>query len=244
MKTFLTFLICVLSAFTVMAEERASVDIEIVLAVDASGSVDRDELKLQLKGIAEAFRDPEIQRAISKGALQQIAVSMLIWSDAAYSKHPTKWHFINSPSSAEIFAAKVEKFSNRHGALAALAAIGGGGTGLGDGLVYALNMLENNGIKAIRQVVDVSGDGYESVPWNKGAKMLPEARALAEQMAVTVNGLAIEIDLPNLSGYYREYVIVGVGSFVEPATNFKDFARAIKKKLLRELSPLKLSSAD
>ena len=252
MKTIQLFLLAILFAFPAFANEpthinletEIEVDIEIVLAVDASGSVNRDELRLQLKGIAEAFRDPQIQHAITKGTFKQIAASMVIWSDAANSKHPTKWFLIDSPASAEEFAAVVEKFSKRHGALAALAAIGGGGTGLGEGLAYALTMLENNNITALRRVVDVSGDGYESTPWNKGAKMLPEARAIAEKMAVTVNGLAIEIDLPDLSGYYRQNVIVGPGSFVEPATSFEDYKRAIKKKLLRELSPFEIGENE
>ncbi len=250
MKAIILFLLTIILALPAFAQELSSidtagnieVDIEIVLAVDASGSVDRDELRLQLKGIAEAFRDPQIQRTISRGTFQQIAASMVIWSDAAYAKHPTKWFLINSPSSAEKFASVVENFSNRSGALAALSAIGGGGTGLGDGLAYALTMLENNGITALRQIVDISGDGRESTPWNKGAKRLPEARAMAERMAVTVNGLAIEIDLPNLGDYYRRNVIVGPHSFVEPATSFEDYIRAIKKKLLRELSPISIGT--
>ena len=223
------------------AEERPTsvVDVEIVLAVDASGSVSRDELQLQLNGIAAAFRDPDVLRAIAQGSHQAVAVAMLIWSDAGYPKYSTQWFFVNSIQTAEIFAAKVENFNRRHGALVA---IGGGGTGLGDGLAFALNMLETNGVDALRKVVDVSGDGPETRPWNKGAITLPPARILASQNQTIVNGLAIEKDVSTLTDWYRQNVIVGPGSFAMRATNFHDFTRAIRLKLLREFSPVAIGS--
>lgn len=216
------------------ADERPTADIEIVLAVDASGSVDRHELKLQLDGIAAAFRDPEIIQAISAGPLQRIYVATLIWSDAAYQKHPTEWQIVDSMQSGEEFAAMVEVMASQHGAITA---IGGGGTGLGAGLEYALGMIEENGVTAIRKVVDISGDGRESDSWKEGVTMLPKAREMAQILGVTVNGLAIQIGIPDLTEYYRDNVLVGPGSFVLPAADFQDYARAIKKKLLRELSP-------
>ena len=214
--------------------ETAEVDLEIVLAVDASGSVNRNELKLQLDGIAAALRDQTVQRAITLGPNRKIAASMLIWSDAAFAKFPTEWHVLDSPASAEIFAKKVENFQDT---MSGFAAIGGGGTGLGDGLAYALEMINNNGINAQRRIVDVSGDGVETHPWNKGAIMLPEARSLAMTSNATVNGLAITTDIQDLTQWYRQNVAVGPGSFVLTATNFQDFKRAIRKKLLREFSP-------
>ena len=223
------------------AEERPIpvVDVEIVLAVDASGSVSRDELQLQLNGIAAAFRDPDVLQAIAQGSYQAVAVAMLIWSDAGYPKYSTQWFVVNSIPSAEKFAAKVENFNRRHGALVA---IGGGGTGLGDGLAFALNMLETNGVEALRKVVDVSGDGPETRPWNKGAMTLPPARILASQSQTIVNGLAIEKDVSTLTDWYRQNVIVGPGSFAMRATNFRDFTRAIRLKLLREFKPVAIGS--
>jgi hypothetical protein len=98
-------------------------------------------------------------------------------------------------------------------------------------------MLEDNGVTAFRKVVDISGDGRESDSWREGETMLPKAREIAEVLGVTVNGLAIQISIPDLTEYYRDNVLVGAGSFVLPADDFQDYARAIKKKLLRELSP-------
>ena len=223
------------------AFDQPMVDIKIVLAVDASGSVDRDELKLQLNGIAAAFRDPQILAAIGKGALQKILVAVVIWSDAAYNKVPTGWFLVDSPQSAEVFAQKVETFTIQHGALTS---VGGGGTGLGSGLAYALAMIADSKVEARRRIVDVSGDGPESKPWQKGAIMLPQARALARQLKVTVNGLAIETDIADLTDYYRNQVIVGPGSFAMSAKDFVDYQKAIKRKLLRELSPLAVGQAD
>lgn len=216
------------------AAEAVEVDIEIVLAVDASGSVDRNELLLQLDGIAAAFRDTAVHRAIRQGQHRRIMASMLIWSDAAFSKFPTKWHLLESPASAEKFAQAVEDFREL---TTGVSAIGGGGTGLGDGLAYALQMINGNGVEATRRIVDVSGDGRETTPWNKGAIMLPQARDIAATHDVAVNGLAIVLDVPNLDEWYRQNVILGAGSFVMKATDFNDFRRAIRKKLLRELSP-------
>ncbi len=236
------FLFVLLQITTTRANEHPPpVDVEIVLAVDASGSVNRDELQLQLNGIAMAFRDPEILGAISLGTYQTIAVALLIWSDAGYPKYPTKWFLVSSALDAEKFAARVESFNDRHGALTA---IGGGGTGLGSGLTFAINMLARNNIEGLRKVVDVSGDGPETRPWNKGAITLPAARVLAAINSVTVNGLAIETDIANLTYYYRKNVLVGPASFVLTARNFEDFARAMKLKLLREFSPAAIGSLD
>ncbi|MGI9463714.1 MAG: DUF1194 domain-containing protein [Aestuariivirgaceae bacterium] len=216
------------------AGQMATVDIEIVLAVDASGSVDKHELQLQLKGIAAAFRDKTVQYAIGQGRMRRIAVAMLIWSDAAFSKFPSKWHIVASGEDAERFATAVEGF---HELTAGVYSIGGGGTGLGDGLAYALKMIEDNGIEASRRIVDISGDGIETQAWNDGAIMLPEARSRAIAGSVTVNGLAITPDDPGLAGWYRRNVAVGAGSFVMEAVSFEDFRQAIRQKLLREFSP-------
>ena len=229
------------SPLNYVAAQSPIVDLEIVLAVDASGSVDRHELKLQLDGIAAAFRDPEIIQAISAGPLQQIYVATLIWSDATYQKHPTGWHLIDTLQSGDDFAKEVETMATQHGAITA---IGGGGTGLGAGLEYALGMIAENDITAIRKVVDISGDGRESSSWKEGVTMLPKARAMAANQSVTVNGLAIQISISDLTEYYRDHVLVGADSFVLPAADFHDYGRAIKKKLLRELAPAVIGQQD
>lgn len=228
----LLFLLLIVQTDRVFSEE-IQVDVEIVLAVDASGSVDKKELQLQLDGIALAFRDKTVQRAMTSGPHHRIGVSMLVWSDASFPKFPTQWYLIDSSTSAEAFASAVASFRE---ASMGFSAIGGGGTGLGDALGYAVNMMKNNNFAGSRRIVDISGDGKETPPWNDGAIMLPEARVIASTQNITVNGLAVVIENHALTAWYRHNVIVGFGSFVIEAKNYHDFAYAMKKKLLREFS--------
>jgi hypothetical protein len=225
----LILLACVLGA-PAQAEE---VDLEIVLALDASGSVDEHEFRLQLGGVAEALRHPSVHEAIVSGPYGRIAVSLLVWSDSAFPRFATDWVVLDSPGVAMAYADVVEGF---HSKVGRSKGIGGGGTAIGDALAYAIIMLDNNGIDALRQTVDVSGDGIETPPWFKAALMLPEARQMAVERGVLVNGLAITTDFANLTAYYRDNVIVGPGAFVIEARGFEDFRRAILEKMRREFT--------
>lgn len=221
------------------AQDLRPVDIKIVIAVDASGSVNPAELKLQIGGVANAIRDKSIQSAIAKGFHGAVLASVLVWSDAAYPKYPTKWHRLETPQSFADFAGEIDLFNI---SAPGVPAIGGGGTNIGDALVYAMAMIDDNAVSAARTVIDVSGDGPESKPWVKGAIELPQARAMARQRHITINGLAIETDIADLHRYYQRQMIVGAGAFVERAKDFDDFQRAIIKKLLRELSSVPLAT--
>jgi hypothetical protein len=55
---------------------EAQVDLQLVLAVDTSGSVNMYRFELQKKGYAGAFRDPRVLAAIRSGTFQAIAVTM------------------------------------------------------------------------------------------------------------------------------------------------------------------------
>jgi len=236
MGRFFCFLTLVL--WLPLIAQSQNVDVKLVVAVDASGSVDPTELRLQIDGIAAALRHRAVQNTVRNGLYGRVAVAMLVWSDAAYPKYPTKWHILDSPETFEVFALEVETYNI---SAPGVPAIGGGGTNIGDALVYAISMLEENPARAPRWVVDISGDGPESKPWQKGAIELPEARIIAQQRAITVNGLAIETDIADLNEYYRSNVITGPGSFVIRARDFQDFQRAIIDKLLRELMPVAVS---
>ena len=213
--------------------QPVEVDVKIVISVDASGSIDPAEFRLQIDGIAAALRDGSVQRAVQAGPKGKVLAAVLIWSDAAYPKYPTGWFELRTPETFEAFAAEVEKFKS---SAPGVPAIGGGGTNIGDGLIYAINMLEDNPVPATRLVIDVSGDGPESKPWIEGAVELPAARRIAAGKGITVNGLAIETDIAGLHLWYEANLITGDGSFVERAAEFQDYRRAIIKKLLRELS--------
>ncbi len=205
--------------------DAADVDLEIVLAVDASGSVSPTEFELQMGGIAAAFRDPSIQQAIVSGPRGKVAVALLIWSDAALRKYQSAWHVLAAPEDAGRFASVIEGFRERSA----------GGTSIGDAVGHAIGMIDDNGITAQRRVIDVSGDGVETTPWFAPAMELPEARALAISKNITINGLAIVNDIPFLDRWYQRHVATGPGSFVITAQDYDDFKRAIREKLWREL---------
>ncbi len=225
-------IICGLLSFVsvALAEE---VDLELVLAMDGSGSISESEYILQLEGTARAFEDTSIQQAITSGPVGKIAVSVMIWSDAAFPKFKSGWFVLASPADASAFAAKVRVFHKHTGRKFG---IGGGGTGIGEGIRVGLEMIASNPYRGLRRVIDVSGDGVETDPWFKKAMILPDARKLAGALGVLVNGLPIlNRDFPKLDEYYREQVITGNGSFIVVADGFEDFGRAIREKLGREI---------
>lgn len=200
------------------------VDLKLVLAVDASASVDEDEFRLQLQGIARAFRDPAVVKAISSGPARRIAVNLMVWAEATHPKDFSGWFILASEADVRRFADMAASFPRRVT----------GGTGLGDGIAHALRSMGDSGIVAPRAIVDVSGDGVETAPRDYTV-MLPAARAMAIARGVTLNGLAILNEVPDLDSYYRENLQVGPGSFVMSAASYEDFAEAMRRKLLREI---------
>ncbi|MGE0238371.1 MAG: DUF1194 domain-containing protein [Parvibaculaceae bacterium] len=208
-------------------ESRAAgsvVDLELVLAVDASGSVNDAEYGLQLAGIAAGFRDPAVRTAIRSGPAGAIAVNLLVWAEPQVPKDTTGWFVIASDDDAERFARAVEGFPRRQT----------GATAIGEGIASALRSLEANGIAAAREVVDVSGDGRESVA-REFTVLVDQARAMAVSRGVVINGLAIENEVGDLADYYRRNVQSGPESFVMAAKTYEDFTEAMRRKLLREI---------
>lgn len=215
-----------LALFSLPGDARAeeTVDLELVLAIDASGSVDDSEWALQMQGYATAFRDEKVQAAISSGPNSRIGVAVVVWADAAWPRWESEWFVLAAPSDAERFAAF----------MAGLGRSPIGGTGIGTGVATAIAKLDRNGLTARRQVVDVSGDGRETPP-RDNVVLMPAANAMARARGVTVNGLAILNDDPRLAEYYRNDVIAGQDAFVMTAVDYEDFAEAITRKLLREI---------
>lgn len=210
------------------------VDLELVLAMDASGSISHKEYILQLDGIYAAFNDPAIHTAIVSGPTGRIAVNLMLWSDAAFPKIDSGWYLLDSAESARNFASAIQNFQLTEDRKIGF---GGGGTGIGAGIREGLSLLENNIYAGLRRVIDVSGDGVETEFWFTKTILIKEAKELAVSRNVTINGLPILTDdFPELDKYYKANVISGPGAFVEKATGFEDFARAIRRKLLREIA--------
>jgi len=211
------------------AHAQFAVDLELVLAVDASGSVDDGEFRMQLAGIAAAFRDREVVEAIARGYHGHIAVALLVWSDAHVPKDMGRWYVIRTVEDAEAFALRALHHPRQ---------VRNGATGIGAGIAAGINMMQVNGLDGVRRVVDVSGDGVESpldTSLHLGAMLLHNARPMAAKYDVIVNGLAITTDVPNLDVWYENNVKMGPGSFVMRADGYEDFARAMRAKLLREI---------
>ncbi len=214
------------NAATHSAVASDEVDLELVLAVDASGSLDNQEYRLQLSGIAGALRDPAVLRAIKAGSHKRIAVNVLIWAEARRPKAETGWHILSS-------AIEVDRMA---GIIATMPRNQVGGTGIGDGVAHAIRSIDENAIRSDRRIVDVSGDGRETPP-RQYSTILSEARSMAIARNVTLNGLAILNEDKQLDSYYRAQLAIGEGSFVEVAQDYNDFARAMRRKLLREIDP-------
>jgi hypothetical protein len=201
------------------------VDLALVLAVDVSGSVTRQEYDLQIGGIVRAFRQPDVIAAIASGTHGRIAVNLMTWGDPDYQKFDTGWHVVGDAGSADVFAEAVDKFEGRIG----------GGTGIGVAIGYSITLIETSGFPALRKVVDVSGDGTELGEIRTPRFRVEHAAAMRDKHGVIVNGLAIRSDKPELDQYYRAHVAGGPGSFVISIDSFDDYAEAIHRKLLREI---------
>ena len=206
------------------ARAEPQVDLQLVLAVDSSASVDAGEFALQMAGIAAAFRDAEVVAAAGSGPLGRIAVAAMFWAESGWDKDRTPWHVIDGPASAEAFARLIERYPRRIE----------GGTGIGHAVLYGVRMIEGSGFASERRVIDVSGDGRETTM--REFNITPgQARIVATSRGITVNGLAMLSDEPGLGDYYRREVVGGFGSFVITASSIDDFARAMRLKLLREI---------
>lgn len=206
------------------------VDLELFLAVDVSASVDAGEYSLQMRGIAAAFRDREMLAAIRASAPHGVAVAMMQWAGPDEQTYSVPWSVVHDEASAADFAARIEATSRP---------LTLGGTAIGDALIVGISLLGESGIPAERRVIDVSGDGRA----NQGTSPGP-VRAHAASLGVTVNGLAILNEEPQLMSYYAERVIGGPGAFVMHADDYEDFGRAIRMKLIREIEGSLMAESD
>ncbi len=216
------FLSTVPAAVPAAAQEPGrQVDLELVLAVDASSSVSTAEFDLQIQGLARAFRDPRVLQAIRAAGDLGLAVSLIQWSDTRKQVLAVDWTLVADPEGAKAFADEVAN---------APRFVIGGGTAIGSLLKFAIRQLDGNDFRGRRRVIDVSGDGRA----NQGA---PPAisRDAAVALGIAINGLAILNEDLALAEYYRAQVIGGAGAFVMTANDYQSYARAILAKLLREI---------
>jgi hypothetical protein len=206
------------------------VDLELVLAVDISGSVDETEAQLQREGYIAALRHPHVIEAIQGGMFGSIALIYVEWAGDYYQRTMLDWTLIEDAAGAHGFA----------DALAETPLMTAHWTSISGAIDYAAGLFENNGFEGFRRVIDVSGDGY-----NNRGRPAEHARDDAVAQGITINGLPIVNDRPNPWGgsppkdldlYYEQRVIGGPGAFIVVAEDYTAFASAILSKLLLEIA--------
>ncbi len=219
------------------AQAKTPVSIELVLAIDTSLSIDGSEYDLLMKGIAHAFRTPEIVNLI--GQQDGVAVALFQWSSGVNEQYMIPWHVLKEPASVLAFAAMVEKAERNPNRVF---------TAIGEAIDFGVRLIAENTFEGRQLRIDVSGDGRN----NTGIPpSIPRQKANA--LGIVVNGLPIltrtvaysgripthtDNDFFDLESYYREKVIHGPGAFVEIANDYDDYARAFLRKLRREITPL------
>lgn len=220
----------------VSAQTPVQVDLELVLAVDMSGSVNDRELAIQRRGYAEALIDRDVLAAIARGYHGQAALAYVEWAEAGRQRLVVDWTLIRDRADAEAFTSR----------LAARRTPGMRLTSISSAIDFAAALFQANGFESPRQVIDISGDG----PSNDG-RIVTHARDDAVAQGVTINGLPLmtregaggEWYLDDLDVYYRRCVIGGPDAFVIPVRAWADFPAAVRRKLLLELSGLRPPSA-
>jgi hypothetical protein len=214
-----------------VAAAELEVDLELVLAVDVSRSMDYDEQKLQRDGYVSAFQHPEVIRAITSGAVGKIAVTYMEWSGPFYQQVLVPWTIIGSKAEAEKFASL----------MAAAPITRESGTSISGGLLGAARQFTISNVRGMRQTIDVSGDG----PNNMGGPVVPVRDQIIEQ-GITINGLPMMLkrqggtfdtfNIDDLDIYYEDCVIGGPGSFVVTIKERDKFKEAIRTKLVLEIA--------
>jgi Protein of unknown function (DUF1194) len=210
-------------------ENVASVDVELVLAVDVSYSMDMDELAIQREGYAQAIVSKEFLQALKTGPNGKISVTYFEWAASSDQKIIIPWRVIDGPETADAVANEIMKTPIRRASR----------TSISGAINFAMPLFEENPFRGLRRVIDISGDG----PNNNGLPVTG-ARDAAIEKGITINGLPIMVkepsystmDIDNLDFYYEDCVIGGPGAFVVTIKDREKFKEAIRTKLVLEVA--------
>ena len=208
---------------------EAVVDVELVLAVDVSYSMDMDELAIQREGYAQAIVSKEFLQALKTGPNGKVAVTYFEWAASSDQKIIIPWRLIDGPESAGAVADEILKTPIRRASR----------TSISGAINFAMPLFDENSYRGLRRVIDISGDG----PNNNGGPVTV-ARDAAVEKGITINGLPIMVkepsystmDIDNLDFYYEDCVIGGPGSFVVSIKDREKFKEAIRTKLVLEVA--------
>jgi hypothetical protein len=213
----------------VFAQSREKVDLELVLAVDISVSMSRDELQIQREGYAAALTDPEVVSAITSGPYGRIALAYFEWAGVTSQKLIVPWTMIGDARDAAAFAARLDRVPAQQPRR----------TSISGAINFGADLLAQSPYEAGRRVIDISGDGS-----NNEGPPVTMARDDAVAEGIVINGLPVMADEVNFSGndvahldvYYRNCVIGGPGSFVIAINDWAEFPAAIRRKMLLEIA--------
>jgi hypothetical protein len=213
------------------AKQETTVDVELVLAVDISYSMDPEELELQREGYAWALTSPEFLNALREGIHGRIAVTYFEWAGSSEQRVVVPWRVVDGPESAGSVATDITQAPIRRAAR----------TSISGALTFGMNLFDINPHRGVRRVIDVSGDGA-----NNSGQVVTVARDEVLAKGITINGLPIMLKRPSyatmdielLDDYYEDCVIGGPGSFVIPVKEREKFIEAIRTKLVLEIATL------
>jgi hypothetical protein len=214
------------------ADTRANaipVDVELVLAVDVSYSMDPEEQRLQREGYVQALTSREFLQALREGANGKVAITYVEWAGVYDQKIIMPWRLIEGPESADAVAGEISRAPYRRASR----------TSIAGALLFSRTLFDNSGYRGLRRVIDVSGDGAN----NAGPLVVP-SRDEVLAAGITINGLPIMLNRPNvgymdvaeLDIYYEDCVIGGPGSFVVPIRERDKFVEATRHKLVLEIA--------
>ncbi|MBR0970558.1 MULTISPECIES: DUF1194 domain-containing protein [Bradyrhizobium] len=209
--------------------DAQTVDVELILAVDVSYSMDMDELAIQREGYAQAIQSKEFLQALKLGPNGRIAVTYFEWAASTDQKIIIPWRLIDGPETADAVAAEIMKTPIRRASR----------TSISGAINFAMPLFDEDPYRGLRRVIDISGDG----PNNNGGPVTV-ARDAAIEKGIVINGLPIMVkepsystmDIDNLDYYYEDCVTGGPGSFVITIKDRDKFKEAIRTKLLMEVA--------
>ena len=205
------------------------VDVELVLAVDISFSMDPDEQELQREGYIHALTSQEFFRALKDGVHGKIAVTYFEWANINDRRVIVPWRLIDGPESADAFVADIARAPYRRASR----------TSVSGAIEFGTQLFENSGYKGLRRVIDVSGDGANN---NGPPVTMMRDEALAK--GIVINGLPVMVkeqfnsgmDINELDVYYEDCVIGGPGAFVIAIKERSQFKDATRTKLVQEIA--------
>ena len=202
--------------------QPADVDLSLVLAVDASGSVNQVRFELQKRGYVDAFANRQVLTAIRSGPNAAIGAMMFQWTGPGRQVPVVPWTRISDETSTDRFAGAIAATQRQ---------LFGGGTSISGAIDAGVHVLAETPFRGGRRVIDISGDGA-----NNRGRPAEQARDAAVAAGININGVAILEVEPDLEEHFRNNVIGGPGAFVVPAETFQDFGNAILRKLILEIA--------